>query len=154
MKTKKPTLLTLNEVKASYNPSYCPKIKVTNIETGVNAARTIYQILEAEIELREYFILMFLNRSNIISSYYLLSIGGINGTIADIRLAFGIALKCLANAIIIIHNHPSGNLQPSDADLKLTNKFKEAGILLEIPILDHIILTKESYFSFEEHGLL
>ena len=82
----------------------------------------------------------------------MISKGGIHGTVADLRLIFSVALTSLASAIIVAHNHPSGNLQPSDADSRLTQKIKAAGNQLDITLLDHIILTKESYYSFADEG--
>jgi DNA repair protein RadC len=81
--------------------------------------------------------------------------GGLTGTVADIRLILGIALKACACNIIISHNHPSGNLKPSGADQELTNKLKEAGKLIDITLLDHIILSPEgSFYSFADEGLI
>jgi DNA repair protein RadC len=82
------------------------------------------------------------------------SIGGISGTVADPRLIFIGALKAGASGMIVSHNHPSGNLTPSQADIQLTRKLKEGGNLLEIQLLDHIIMTSESYYSFADEGIL
>ncbi|HEX5000915.1 MAG TPA: JAB domain-containing protein [Bacteroidia bacterium] len=83
-----------------------------------------------------------------------MSIGGTTGTVVDPKLVFSVALKCNAHGIILCHNHPSGNLNPSEADIRLTEKLKSAGFLLEIIVLDHIILTSESYISFVDKGLM
>ena len=84
-----------------------------------------------------------------------LSKGGLTGTVVDLRILFGTALKAMASSIVIAHNHPSNNLQPSDADLDLTKKIKEAGKLLDINLLDHLILgTDDNYVSFAEKGWL
>ena len=96
--------------------------------------------------------MVLLNRQNQILGNYLLSKGGMNGTVIDLRVIYQVALK--ANANLMAHNHPSGNLQPSEADRRITNQVKEAGLVLEIPLLDHIILTVESYLSFADEGLL
>ncbi len=82
------------------------------------------------------------------------STGGISGTVADPKLIFVAALKAGASGMIVSHNHPSGNLTPSQADMELTRKLKEGGKLLEIQLLDHIIMTSESYYSFADEGLL
>jgi len=82
------------------------------------------------------------------------STGGIAGTVADPKLIFAAALKGAATEIILSHNHPSGNLAPSQADIDVTRKIKEGGKLLKIAVLDHIIITSERYFSFADEGLL
>lgn len=81
-------------------------------------------------------------------------LGGISGTITDTRLIFSIGLQSLASSIIIAHNHPSGNKEPSEADNRITNKIKEAGSYLDIQVLDHIILTQENYYSYSDNGNL
>ncbi len=83
-----------------------------------------------------------------------MSTGRVSWTVADPRLIFIAALKSNACNIILSHNHPSGNLQPSKADEELTNKIKQCGILLEIKVLDHIIITSEGYFSFADEGYI
>lgn len=144
----------VNEITLSYKPSFCPLMKIVDVQSAIASVRKIYEVTECQIQLREYFFILCLNRNNVVTSYYLLSIGGIAGTVADTRLAFASAIKSLSSAIILCHNHPSGNAKPSEIDIKLTRRFKEAGRLLEIPVLDHIILTQESHYSFEENGLL
>jgi len=76
------------------------------------------------------------------------------GTVVDVRVIFQVALRANATSIMFAHNHPSGNLQPSDADRKITRQIKDAGALLDIHLLDHIILTSESYLSFADDGYL
>jgi DNA repair protein RadC len=85
--------------------------------------------------------------------YCQISAGGLCGTIADVRVIMQTALKACSNSIIISHNHPSGNLTPSEADKDLTRKIREAGKVLDIAVLDHLIITSESYFSFADEGL-
>jgi len=106
------------------------------------------------LELREEFYILLLNRANHVLGWFPVSKGGSAATIVDPKLIFSIALKCNAHGIILAHNHPSGNLKPSDADIQLTQNIKNGGILLEINILDHIIITSESYFSFADDGKL
>jgi DNA repair protein RadC len=86
--------------------------------------------------------------------YCQISAGGLNGTVADVRIIMQTALKSNACSIILSHNHPSGNLVPSEADKDLTKKIREAGKFLDIPALDHLIITSESYFSFADEGLM
>jgi DNA repair protein RadC len=107
-----------------------------------------------KIELFEEFKVLFLNQSNRVLGIYNVSSGGITGTVADPRLIFGAALKATACNLILAHSHPSGNLRPSQADELLTAKFKEAGKFLDIRVIDHIIVTKDQYFSFADEGLL
>lgn len=125
----------------------------------VNSSNDAYEILlhywnEDKIELLEEFKVLYLNRSNRVLQYVSLSQGGITGTIADPRLILAGALKLGACAIVLGHNHPSGSLKPSVADEKLTQNIKNAGLLHDIRLLDHIILTAEGYLSFADEGLL
>ncbi len=102
----------------------------------------------------EEFHVLLLNRSNAVIRKEFISRGGVSGTIVDPKIVFKIALQYLASSIILCHNHPSGNLKPSEQDLSLTKKLKAAGQLLEIPILDHLIITDSEYFSFADEGLM
>jgi DNA repair protein RadC len=97
---------------------------------------------------------MILNRANYVMGLFNATSGTSTGTIADPKLIFVSAIKANACGIILAHNHPSGNLTASQADIALTNKLKEAGKFLEIQVLDHIIITSESYYSFADEGLL
>ncbi len=137
---------------------YKPKFKASE-RPRVSSSKQVYDILihhwdKDIIELKEQFKIMLLNRANRVIGIHEVSVGGISGTIADPKLIFSTALKACASGIILTHNHPSGNLKPSDADLRLTNKIKEGGQLLDISILDHIIVTSEGYYSFTDEGLL
>ena len=102
----------------------------------------------------EEFWVLLLNRSNSVIRKERISLGGVSGTVVDPKIVFKNALEHLASAIILCHNHPSGNLKPSDEDLRLTKKLKDAGSLLEIPVLDHIIISNEGYFSFADEGII
>jgi DNA repair protein RadC len=86
--------------------------------------------------------------------YQLISLGGISGTVVDVRCIYQAALKASASSILLAHNHPSGNSEPSDADIKITKKLKDAGKLLDITLLDHLILLPEGYTSLADEGLL
>jgi DNA repair protein RadC len=109
---------------------------------------------DTKLEFVEQFKVMLMNRANKVLGIFEASTGGVSGTVADPKLIFAAAIKGVASGIIIAHNHPSGNLQPSQADVDLTRKIKEGGRLLEIQLLDHIILTSEGYYSFADEGLL
>lgn len=102
----------------------------------------------------EQFWVLYLNRANRILKPEMISAGGVSGTVVDAKLVFKKALDILASTVVLAHNHPSGNLKPSEQDIKLTQKLKAAGKTLDIPILDHIIFTDEGYFSFADESLL
>jgi len=95
-----------------------------------------------------------LSRANKVLGIVDISTGGIAGCIADPKIIFGTALKASASSLILSHNHPSGNLRPSQADISLTKKVKAGGELLDIAVLVHIIMTSEGYYSFEDEGLM
>ncbi|HOX77703.1 MAG TPA: JAB domain-containing protein [Bacteroidales bacterium] len=102
----------------------------------------------------EEFVVICLNRANRMLGWAKISSGGLSGTVADPKVIFQIALKSNASSIILAHNHPSGSLQSSEMDIRLTRKNKEAGLMLDLQALDHIILTTEGYYSFAEEGCL
>jgi DNA repair protein RadC len=102
----------------------------------------------------EEFWILLLNRNNIVITQKLISVGGVAGTIVDPKIVFKVALDHVASSIILCHNHPSGNLNPSIQDKEITSKLKEAGRLLDISINDHIIIGNNSFFSFSDSGLL
>jgi DNA repair protein RadC len=102
----------------------------------------------------EEFWIVLLNRANIVIREVQISAGGVSGTVADPKMIFKAALENLASSIILVHNHPSGNLNPSQADRDLTRKLKEAGSVLEVPVLDHIIFTDNQYLSFADQNML
>ena len=105
----------------------------------------------SDLNYEEFWILL-LNRANKIIGKHLVSKGGITGTVVDPKVVFKIAIEHTASGIILCHNHPSGSLTPSDADLSLTKKLCEAGRLLDIQVLDHLIVAGEHYFSFADEG--
>jgi len=110
---------------------------------------------EGTFDWREEMILICLNRANMVIGYYKVSTGGTTGTVCDPKIVFTIALNCAGTtSLILSHNHPSGNLKPSDADKQITNKIKDAGKMLDITLLDHVILTDEGYYSFADEGLI
>lgn len=136
---------------------YSKKLKTNErekITSSQDASRILRKLWSSQMEVREEFVVLLLDRSNRVLGYHLLSKGGLTATVADVRLIYSVALESLAAGIIIAHNHPSGNLNPSDADKLLTKKVVEAGKYFDIPVIDHVILTKESYFSFLDNGLL
>jgi DNA repair protein RadC len=122
----------------------------------IACSNDIYQLMKPELmDLpKEEFWILLLNRANSLIKKEQVSSGGVSGTVADPKIIFKAALDQYASSVVLIHNHPSGNLKPSQADIKLTTKMKEAGKLLEIPILDHIIFADTGYLSFADEGLL
>lgn len=116
----------------------------------------VYEFIAAQYKdlNHEEFWVLLLNRANKIMSRHLVSKGGQAGTIADPKIIFNIALENHAASIILTHNHPSGNLKPSQADLNLTHKLWSAGQFLDIPVLDHLIITDHGFMSFADEGLL
>jgi len=102
----------------------------------------------------EEFHVMFLNRANRVIKSERISQGGVSGTVTDVRLILKRAIELLASGMVISHNHPSGNTSPSDSDIRITQKIKEAGALLDIQLLDHIIVTGRDYYSFADNGAM
>lgn len=113
----------------------------------------LFQPLLSDLAHEEFWIL-FLNRSNKVINRMKLSQGGISGTVTDVRIVMKKAIEYLASGIIVCHNHPSGNLSPSEADNRITMKIKEAGNIMDIQLLDHLIITDKDYYSFADNGLL
>lgn len=113
----------------------------------------IFRPILADLPHEEFWVL-FLNRSNKVMSKMKLSQGGISGTVTDVRLVMKRAIELLASGVIACHNHPSGNLNPSESDTKITQKIKEAGALMDIQLLDHLIISDKDYYSFADNGLL
>lgn len=122
----------------------------------ITSSNDIYALMRPvflDLPHEEFWVIM-LNRSNTVIKKESVSRGGVSGTLVDPKIIYKAALDNLASSIILCHNHPSGNLKPSEADNKLTKKLKEAGILLEIPVLDHLIITDAGYYSFADEGML
>ena len=152
--TNAKSLLEVAEIYLTYKSKVKPSLR-----PKVNASRDAYEILlknwdGEKIELCEQFKVMLLNRANKAIGIFEVSSGSATGTVADPRLIFASALKANACGLIIAHNHPSGNMKPSQADIELTKKLREGGRFLEIQLLDHLIVTTEGYYSFADEGLL
>jgi DNA repair protein RadC len=142
------------EIQVSYKSKIAKKDRV-KISQSNDAYKTLLGLWNMNlIELQEQFWLLLLNRANEIIGAHCLSTGGATSTIMEVKFIFAIAIKCNACAIIIAHNHPSGNLKPSNNDVEITKKIKSASQFLGIELLDHIIVTTEGYYSFvDERGL-
>jgi len=124
--------------------------------TTITCSRDIYTLIRPHLmDLpHEEFWVILLNRANVVMRKTAISRGGVAGTVADPKMIFKEALEQLASSIILVHNHPSGNRNPSTADIQLTKKLKEAGNFLDLPILDHLIYSDQGYYSFADEGML
>jgi len=122
----------------------------------IKMSKYIFDLMNPILEdlVHEEFWVVFLNRTNRVIGKIKLSQGGINGTVTDVRIIMKKAIEYLASGIIVCHNHPSGNLNPSESDTKITQKIKNAGDIMDIQLLDHIIIGIKEYYSFADNGLL
>ncbi|SNY99548.1 JAB domain-containing protein [Flagellimonas pacifica] len=145
----------VNEIKVSYKERIAASFW-QKISRSRDAAEVLFEHWDKDtIGLQEAFKVLLLNNSNKVKGIYQLSTGGITGTMVDVRLLVGVALKTASVACIICHSHPSGKLEPSQPDRDLTDKIKKAGELLDIKVLDHIILVPNGdYYSFADNGLI
>lgn len=142
----------VNEVEVSYKQSFVTEVR-PKILTSKNAFEILLQSWNMNtIELRETFKILLLKRDNRVLGIFEVSTGGVSSTVVDPKLIFVTALKTNASSIILAHNHPSGNLSPSESDKVLTKKLKEGGKLLDIQVLDHLIISPCSFYSFQDEG--
>lgn len=149
-----PTEDQIAEISVSYS-SLIPaerRIKVLNARSAVPLFRQVWNL--GEIELRESFKVMLLNTQKQLLGIKTLSEGTTRSTFIDLRLLFGIILKSNAAAIILAHNHPSGVLQPSACDIRLTERIIQVARIFDIDVCDHVIITAEGFFSFNDQGIL
>jgi DNA repair protein RadC len=144
--------MEISEIQVSYSNLNSKRQKIKDSQTSYNVFINYWS--KSTIELQEEFKVLLLNRNNEVLGIYSLSKGGVSGTVVDVKLVFSVALKCNASSLIVAHNHPSGSLKPSQADKNLTAKLKLAGNYLDIKLLDHIIITKNDYYSFADNGIL
>lgn len=126
--------------------------ELVQISTSID----VYEIISSQFKdlNHEEFWILLMNRANRVTSKHLISKGGQAGTIADPKIIFNIALENHAASIILAHNHPSGNLKPSHADIELTKKLRTAGQFLDLPVLDHLIIADHGFLSFADEGIL
>ena len=141
------------EISISYRPAIANK---PIIKCALDAYVVLREFFEPEtIQVNEKFLVMYLNKANRVLGVYPVAVGGITSAIVDLRVILSIALTTLATSIVLCHNHPSGSLKPSQNDIDVTHKIKEAAKYLDIVIQDHIILTfEQKYFSFADEGLI
>jgi DNA repair protein RadC len=144
----------ISEVELVYKSKVHPALrpKMEGSESSYNLFHRFWDM--NRIEYIEQFKVMYLNRANRVLAIKEISTGGLTGTIADPRVIISYALKLSATSIILCHNHPSGNLQPSRADETVTKRIKEGASLLDIIVMDHLIISNEGYFSFADQGLI
>ena len=147
-------LFEIAEIELIYRSKIKPSRRPT-ITSSSDAYGLFLQIWEdGKLELIEQFNILLLNRANKVLGIFKVSTGGVTGTVADPKIILTAALKANACALIMAHNHPSGNLSPSTQDKELTRKIKLGAQLLDMKLLDHLIITKESYYSFGDEGLV
>jgi DNA repair protein RadC len=141
------------EIQLTYRSGVKPSLrpKITGSKDAYNVLLENWD--DSKIEFVEQFKVLLLNRANKVLGIFEVSSGSATGTVADPKLIFAAAIKANACGIILAHNHPSGNLQPSQADIDLTRRMKEGGKLLEIQVLDHLVLTCEGYYSFADEEM-
>lgn len=146
--------MNIAEIKVSYS-SKLKRQDLIKIQNSADAHKCFLNLWGDEvIEFYEEAYLLCLDRSNRVIGYRKIGQGGISGCVVDPKIIFSVALACGASSIMIAHNHPSGQLNPSEADITLTKKIKEAGRMLDINLLDHIIITSDGYMSFADEGKL
>lgn len=144
---------TISEIEVAYRPLS------TTILNPITQSKDAYDLIIREwddniLEMIEEVKVIFLNRTNKQVGIYNLAKGGITGCVVDIRVILSIALKTLATGIILVHNHPSGNLKPSTEDKKITNELQKACEIMNITLLDHLIVTRKGFFSFADTNLI
>jgi DNA repair protein RadC len=147
-------LLQVSEIQLVYKPVIRPSQRLK-----ISQASEVYKMLlnswdMDSIDIVEQFKIVLLNRANKVLGVSLISSGGLSGTVVDLKVVFAIALKGGATSLVLSHNHPSGNLKPSGADIAITKRIKDAGRILDIEVVDHLIVTSEAYYSFAEEGIL
>ncbi|MEY8850029.1 JAB domain-containing protein [Psychroserpens sp. XS_ASV72] len=144
----------ISEIELKYCPGkiYSGNKKITNSQIAFDFLLNNWE--NDTIELFEEFKVLLLNRANEVLGIYTLSRGGIAGTVVDIKLLFAVILKSASSSVILVHNHPSGNLKPSKADNDLYNKIKVAAEYLDVSVLDNMIISKNGYLSFADEKLL
>ncbi|WP_439487463.1 JAB domain-containing protein [Algoriphagus sp.] len=151
---RKIDLFEVAEIKLSYSA----KVK-NSLRPKVGSSRQVYEVFAQawdtdRIEFVEEFKVMLLSRANRVLGIVTISSGGTAGTVVDVKLVYAAAIKANASSVILAHNHPSGNLLPSEQDKRLTQRIKQAGNILDIPVLDHVIMTADGYYSFADEGEL
>lgn len=142
----------VNEIKLSYSrKGNCER----SVASSWDATEIFREHFDAdELDYRESFFALYLNQANKVLGIKKISESGISSTLVDVRIVLQAALLCNASGIIVAHNHPSGNLNPSSSDIKMTAQIKEASKVMNMTLLDHVILTSDSHYSFADDGMI
>jgi DNA repair protein RadC len=143
---------TVSEIQVSYKPFIKNGLRIKSSNDAYQILKYLFS--EETIQLKGQFVVLYLNTAGKVIGSYQLSTGGLTGTIADVRLILSVALKSPSTGIILAHNHPSGNLNPSEADKLITNKIQQAAKLMDIKVLDHIILSIDGFYSFTDECII
>lgn len=142
---------TLEMISLKKDPTQFKRIKINSSNDSANYIRQFYS---DDIEIYESFFILLLNRQNKTIGYAKISQGGVAGTVVDAKIIIKYIVDTLASGVILCHNHPSGNLTPSTQDLEMTKKLSQAAKLVDSQVIDHIILTPDSFYSFADNGLI
>lgn len=143
---------TVAEINISYKPLIIDQITITSSSDAYELVKSLWD--QERISIQEQLGVLFFNQSNKVIGWKLLSTGTMTACIVDIKLLVSLALHCMATHVMIVHNHPSGNLTASQSDKTLTEKVKDSLKLIDILLLDHLIITTDGYLSFSDEGLL
>ena len=153
--TTPPEIAQICEISAKYSTKIktSERVKIATSQDGERILRTWYEAT-GMIEQKEIFCAMLLNRANKVLGIVKVSEGSMTATVVDVQYILRLALLTQAQTLVLCHNHPSGNCKPSNEDISMTKKVKEAAKLMDIHLLDHVILTVETYYSFADEGVL
>ena len=144
-------MATIEKISLKKDPTNFERVKITSSKDSADYIRQFYS---DDIEIFESFFILLLNRQNKTIGYAKISQGGVAGTVVDAKIVLKYIVDTLASAVILCHNHPSGNLTPSTQDLEITKKISQAAKLVDSQVIDHIILTPDSFYSFADNGLI
>jgi DNA repair protein RadC len=143
--------MNIEKITLKKDPTDFQRVKINGSQDSADYIRQFY---EGDIEIFESFFILLLNRQNKTIGYAKISQGGVTGTVVDAKIVIKYIVDTLASAVILCHNHPSGNLAPSTDDINLTEKLVKAVKLVDSQVLDHIILTSDNFYSFADNGLI
>jgi len=143
--------MNIEKITLKKDPTNFQRVKINGSQDSADYIRQFY---EGDIEIFESFFILLLNRQNKTIGYAKISQGGVTGTVVDAKIVIKYIVDTLASAVILCHNHPSGNLAPSTDDINLTEKLVKAVKLVDSQVLDHIILTSDNFYSFADNGLI
>ena len=150
METRRIFKSLVGEIQVDYKFKSRPKVKIKTSEDAYKEIRSLFK----RINYKEEVYMLLLNRAGNSLGWVKVSEGGIAGTVMDVKIILQHALLAHASSVILAHNHPSGNLTPSGKDLNTTNRIKKACELLEVSLIDHLIITDDSYYSMADEGCL